>query len=310
MGLGSSQEKQGNHQGLKVEVSEPQGNVQNVSAKGPEHSAHTPALTVISGQSTPLQCCPLPSWATNSAPAGWQGEQSSTNISRSATTPCTSRVRASPSTLPWLQDPPHQAHTAFTSGPVHPSGKRQNIHHLMLPKCPCLSLIPQNEKQSHLSKHTPPTAKITLKWPLRRLPSRTREAGWRSERTQDQALLASPAQQLAGSVHRSHGLSGAKPAPQPEATPAKEGMTLTPSSPKAPCNCVAVAVPSALPAFFLLAYLLSPAALIWQDWSNSACLSSAFLQRQTAPNTVLSTCFKNNLTVEIMIATHAFSGQD
>lgn len=70
MGLGSSQEKQGNHQGLKAEVSEPQGNVQNASAKGPEHSAHTRALTVISGQSTPLQCCPLPSWATNSAPAG------------------------------------------------------------------------------------------------------------------------------------------------------------------------------------------------------------------------------------------------
>ena len=91
---------------------------------------------------------------------------------------------------------------------------------------------------------------------------------------------------------------------------AKEGMTLTPSSPKAPYNCVAVAPPSALPAVFLSAYLLSLAALIWQDWSSSACLSSAFLQRQTAPNTVLSTCFKNNLTVEIMIATRAFSGQD
>ena len=106
-----------------------------------------------------------------------------TNISRSAKTPCTSGVRAFPSTLPWLQDPPHQAHAAFTSGPVHPSGKRQNTHHLMLPKCPCLSLIPKTEKQSHLSKHTPPTAKITLKWPLRRLPSRTREVGWQSERS-------------------------------------------------------------------------------------------------------------------------------
>lgn len=130
------------------------------------------------------------------------------------------------------------------------------------PQMPLLIPNPKNEKQSHLSKHTPPTAKITLKWPLRRLPSRTREVGWRSERTQDQALLASPAQQLAGSAHRSHGLSGAKPAPQPEVTPTKEGMTLTPSSPKAPCNCVAAAAPSALPAVFLLAYLLSPTALI------------------------------------------------
>lgn len=63
MGLGPSQEKQGNNRGLTAKVTEPQGNMQNVSAKGPKHSAHTPALTVISGQRTPLQCRPLPTWA-------------------------------------------------------------------------------------------------------------------------------------------------------------------------------------------------------------------------------------------------------
>lgn len=44
----------------KAEVMEPRGNLQNTSAKTPEHSLRPPVLTGISGLSTPLQHCPSP----------------------------------------------------------------------------------------------------------------------------------------------------------------------------------------------------------------------------------------------------------
>lgn len=155
MGLGPSQEKQGNKPGLTAKVTEPQGNMQNVSAKGPKHSAHT-STNSYQWTEDPSSVPSLSHSRAQTQPQPGDRERSSPNISRSH--PLCLRGCA-PSTLPWLQDPPHQAHATFTSGPVHPSGKRQNTHHLMLPKCPCLSLIPKTEKQSHLSKHTPPTAK-------------------------------------------------------------------------------------------------------------------------------------------------------
>lgn len=58
-GPGPSQ-KQGNKPASKAEVTEPQGNLQNISAKDPEHSLRPPVPTGISGLSTPLQRCPSP----------------------------------------------------------------------------------------------------------------------------------------------------------------------------------------------------------------------------------------------------------
>lgn len=67
--------------------------------------------------------------------------------------------------------------------------------------------------------------------------------GWQGELTQGQALLAAPAQHLAGKMHRNHWLSGGKSTPGPEVTPTEAGKRLTPPSPKAPSDCVVIVSP-------------------------------------------------------------------